>query len=98
MEKKLFSTRDINLATVLLTLKFTMDSVDFQVEGERQMPVGYFNFDDSQELRDAEAKYWRGMLAVEPRTFVTNLRGLKAQVSNVYKGPRQDYSKYKSTK
>ena len=95
--QKMFSSRDIYLCATLVTMKFYMTNVDFQIEGGRQTPVGYFNFEDTPELRKAENKYWQGLLAVEPRTFITNLRGLKAQCSNVYKGPNQDYSKYKRT-
>lgn len=93
--KKLFSTRDLYLASTLVTMKFYMTNVDFQIEGGKQTPVGYFNFEDTPELRSAENKYWQGMLAIEPRAFITNLRGLKAQCTNVYKSPTHDYSQYK---
>jgi len=93
--ENLFSTRDLYLAATLVTLKFYMNGVDFQIEGERSMPVGYFKFEESPELREAEKKFWQGLLAVEPRAFITNMRGLKAQVSNVYKGPHQNHSKFK---
>lgn len=91
-EKELFSTRDLYLASTLVSMKFFMVSVDFQIEGAK--PVGYFNFEDTKELRETEQKYWQGQLKVEPRAFVTNLRGLKAQVSNVYNSPRVDISKF----
>jgi len=94
-DEKIFSTRDLYLATTLVTLKFLMTGIDFQVEGDKNMPVGYFNFEETEQLKEAEKKYWQGLLAIEPRTFITNLRGLKAQVSNIYKGPRVDYSKFK---
>ena len=89
--KKFFSTRDIYLATTLITLRFTMVGLDFQIEGEKNNPVGYFKFENSPELREAEKKYWQGNLAVEPKLFITNMRGLKAQISNIYKGPHQEY-------
>lgn len=94
-KQKIFSTRDLYLASVLTTLKFPMAGIDFQIEGEKNQPVGYFNFEDSVELRDAEKKYWQMMLSVEPRTYVNNLRGLKAQVTNIYKGPRVNLSQFK---
>lgn len=93
-DENLFSTRDIYLAATLLTMKFALLSIDYQIEGERKFPVGYFNFESTKELREVEMKYFQGALAVEPRTFVTNMRGLKAQVSNIYKGPRVDQSKF----
>lgn len=87
VEKTVFSTRDMSLASTLVTLQCYMIGVDYQQEGDMNRPVGYFNFEDTSELRDIESKYWRGELLVEPRTFVTNLRSLKARVTNMYKNP-----------
>ena len=86
-----FSTRDLNLATTLITLRFEMTGIDYQVEGEKQRPVGYFNFEDSMELQEATRKFWSGDLSVEPRNFMNNLRGLKAQINNFYKSPHSKY-------
>lgn len=88
-EKKVFSTRDISLAATFVLMKFPMIGIDFQVEGQKNLAVGYFSFEDSQELREAEMKFWSGQLAVEPRNFTTTVRGLKARVNNVYKSPSQ---------
>jgi len=93
MENKLFSTRDLNLASVFITLKFPLVSIDFQVESDKI--VGYMNFDGCKELYDAETKFWAGNLAVEPRNFIMNMRGLKAQLTNTFKGPRVDTSNFK---
>ena len=82
-----FSTRDLYLASTLVSLKFYMVGIDYQYEGERNQPVGYFKFEKTPELVEAEKKYWQGLLSIEPRTFVTNMRGLKSQVATVYKGP-----------
>ena len=96
MEKKdIFSTRDLNLATTLITLRYYMQSVDYQVEGDRQRMVGYFNFENTPELRKTEQDFWQGKLAVEPRQFITNMRSLKAQINSVYKSPQTDSSKFK---
>lgn len=95
-EKPVFSTRDIYLATTLVTMRFPMIGVDYQVEGDRNMPVGYFHFEDTSDIREAEGKYWKGSLAIEPRTFITNLRGLKAQVSSVYKNPQSNMNQIKT--
>ena len=89
-EKKVFQTRDIYLATTLITLRFLLVGIDYQVEGENRRPVGYFNFDDTQALRDAQNSYWQGRLSIEPKQFITNLRSLKAQINNEYKGPRSE--------
>jgi hypothetical protein len=103
---KFFSTRDIYLASTLITLKFPLKSVDYQQEGINNRLTGYFNFEDTPEIHGAEQKYWDRSLVVEPLLFVTNLKGLKAQVVGQYKSPRTNgnygggysssYKKYRS--
>jgi hypothetical protein len=83
----LFTTRDIYLASTLITMNFRLVGIDYQYEGERKRPIGYFNFEESNDLREAEREYWSGQLAVEPRFFITNLKGLKAQAEGTYKRP-----------
>ena len=90
--KKYFSTRDLYLATTLITLRFYMVGVDYQVEGDRRLPVGYFKFDDTSDLQDAIKKYKQGLISIEPRAFITNLRSLKAEVNNVYKNPNSEFN------
>jgi hypothetical protein len=90
---KPFTTRDITLAASLTTLKFYLVNIDYQVEGSRQQPVGYFEFDDTQALRDAEKDFQRRKLMVEPREFIENLKNLKSQVTNVFKSPNSEYAK-----
>ncbi len=87
MEKKLFSTRDIYLASTLITLKFYMINIDYQIEGDRNRPVGYFSFEETAILKDACQKYLQGLLSVEPKAFVTNLHSLKSTITNVYHNP-----------
>ena len=94
--KQIYSTRDLNLAATLTTLKFYLESLDFQIEGSKQQAVGYFNFDDCENLQEAIQKYWRDELSVEPKLFMNNVRSLKAQITNVYKGPRVDMGKFKT--
>lgn len=86
-EQKIFSTRDLYLATTLVTLKFMMIGIDYQVEGSRNRPIGFFKFEDSPRLQDAKAKYGQGLLMVEPKSFVTNLNGLKAEVIGALSNP-----------
>lgn len=93
---KIFSTRDLYLASALVTLKFYVVNIDYQIEGEKNQPVGYFNFEETPELKEAEKKYWQGLLSIEPRTYINNMRGLKAQVIGTYKGPRVDRSQFKT--
>ena len=78
----IFSTRDLPLAATLVTLKFFMVGVDYQLEGQKNNPIGYFKFEDSPELQEAKQKYSQGLLAVEPKVFTTNMHSLKAEVVN----------------
>ncbi len=81
-EIKIFSTRDLPLAATLVTLKFFMLGVDYQLEGKKNSPVGYFKFEDTPALQEAKKKFTQGFIAVEPKIFVTNLHSLKAEVVN----------------
>lgn len=85
--EKLYITRDLYLASTLITLKFNIVDITFQIEGLNPNPVGYFSFNNTPELKEAEEQYFKGNLAVEPREFVTNMRTLKSQISNAAKNP-----------
>lgn len=84
---KIFSTRDLYLASALITLKFPLQGVDYSIEGEKSLPVGYFQFKDSEDLQDARQKYSQGLISVEPRMFITNMRSLKAEIANIFRNP-----------
>lgn len=85
----IFSTRDLYLAATLITLKFEMMGIDYQFEGQKSGPIGYFKFKDTPTLRDARQKYTQSLLSVEPKLFVTNMHSLKAEVTNAFKNPHQ---------
>ncbi len=87
MDDTIFSTRDLYLAATLVTLKFALIGIDYQIEGTKPNPVGYFKFTQSESLRLSHQKYTQGMLSVEPKTFVTNMHSLKSEVTNVFKNP-----------
>lgn len=91
----IFSTRDIYLAATLITLKFFQCGLDFQIEGEKNRPIGFFKFESTPALMDAKAKYSQGLLAVEPKSFVTNLNSLKAEVIGVFSNPHLEPLKTK---
>ena len=91
MEENYYVSRDIYLATSLVTLKFPLIKIDYQIEGTRRLPVGYFSFENTTELVKTEKQYWQGTLLVEPRAFVNNLRSLKSRVTNTYKSPSEGY-------
>lgn len=88
-EENVFSTRDLALAATLMTLKFRLEGTDMQFEGSKREPIGYFKFEESQNLKEARQKYMQSMLMVEPQLFVTNMRALKAEVANWAKNPHQ---------
>ena len=88
-EKEYYSTRDINLAAVLMTMNQFMANVDFQIEGREGKMVGYFNFEKTPELEEIEKNYWHRKITVEPREFILNLRTLKSQVNSIYKNPNK---------
>ena len=87
IDENVFSTRDLGLAATLMTLKFPLIGVDYQIEGVRQNPIGYFRFTNSLALKEAHQKYAQGLLAIEPRLFLSNIHSLKAEVTNMWKNP-----------
>lgn len=82
-----FSTRDLGLAATLIYLKFDMHNVDYQIEGNKNYLVGYFQFLDTPELQEAKVQYYSAKLAVEPNAYNNIIRRLKAEINNVYKDP-----------
>jgi hypothetical protein len=89
--KETYSTRDIYLSATLLSLRFTLVGINYQYEGERNKPVGYFQFEESPQLMTAREDYWNKKIAIEPQELFTNLRGLRAQINDQYKNP--DYAR-----
>lgn len=84
---KLFSTRDLYLAATLVTLKFYLSGIDYQIEGDKNSPIGYFKFEDTPEIQEAKSRYTQGLLMIEPKSFITNLKSLKSELVNIYKNP-----------
>jgi hypothetical protein len=85
--ENIFSTRDLYLAATLVSLKFYLLGIDYQIEGDKNQPIGYFKFENTQEIQEAKARYTQGLLMVEPKSFVTNLKSLKSEIVNIYKNP-----------
>jgi len=81
-ENEIFSTRDIYLASTLVCLKFYMVGIDYAIEGQKNLAVGYFKFEDTPALQEARGKYLQSLLSVEPKMFVTNLKSLKSEIYN----------------
>lgn len=86
-DKTIFSTRDLYLASTLVTLRFPMIGIDYQVEGIKPKPIGYFKFEETPELHEVRSKYNQSLLVVEPKLFISNLQSLKSEVVNMFQNP-----------
>ena len=86
-EENIFSTRDLTEAATLVTLKFALTGIDYQIEGTKPNPIGYFKFEQSEALREARQKYTQSLITVDPKAFMTNVHALKAEVTNTFRNP-----------
>lgn len=86
-DETVFSTRDLTMAVTLVTLKFPITGIDYQYEGTKREPIGYFKFESTQALKEARQKFTQGLISVEPKMFMTNLHSLKAEVKNAVNNP-----------
>ena len=86
-DENIYSTRDLTTAATLVTLKFALVGIDYQIEGSKGNPVGYFKFEATEKLREALQKFTQSLLSVEPKLFMTNVHALKAEVTNAFKNP-----------
>ena len=87
IEHQPFMTRDLYLASTLVTLHFPLLSIDYQIEGIKPKPIGYFKFEDSPQLHATRNDYNQSLLLVEPKLFISNLQSLKAEVVNMFNNP-----------
>jgi hypothetical protein len=74
-EKVFYQTSDINLAATLVTIGFTIETIN-PMNPNRVM----LYFDDTEELRKAVENYWNDKLTVVPREFINNRRDLMSRV------------------
>lgn len=93
-EPKIFSTRDLYLASTLVTLHYKMLGVDLQIEGIKPRGIGYFKFDDTKELRDTLNDYNQGLILIEPRMYMNNLQSLKSTVVNFQQNPMSEMNRH----
>jgi len=89
-ENEFYATQDIYVAATLITIGYYMETVDYKIDERKKIPVGIFKFKMTPELKEVEKKYLQDLIKVEPKTFINNLRGLKANTANVYKNPSTD--------
>ena len=92
-DNEVYSTKDLLTAAAFVMLKFKIQGVDYQIEGYKRRPVGFFKFDNSKELREAEYKLAHRDLAFEPLGFMATYHHLKSWVENSYNNPHVDFNK-----
>lgn len=85
--KNLFSTKDLTLAATLVSLGFKVEGITIQLEGSSYKAVGYFRFEEENNLQDTISCYMQGELKIEPRLLMSNIRTLKSSVVSAYKAP-----------
>ena len=82
-ETKEFTTKDLLLASVLVTLGFPYSGPTISYEGSRGRAVGFWIFKEDENLALARRQYNSGLLRVEPRALWSSLSGLKSEVASV---------------
>jgi hypothetical protein len=92
-ERQPFMTRDLYLASTLVTLHFPLLGIDYQIEGVKPKPIGYFKFEDTPQLHETRNDYNQSLLLVEPKQFISNLQSLKAEVVNMFQNPNSAANK-----
>jgi hypothetical protein len=76
-----FSTRELVLAAALSSLGQTVLNLDVAYEGSKNNPVGFFIFQDSEELQELVRQIRTKKALVEPHAFQNSIRSLKSWVS-----------------
>lgn len=69
-----FETTDLSLSTTLVCLGFQIDYLD---KSEQKVK---FIFKSSPELNKAVQAFWTAELRIEPLTYFSNLKALKARL------------------
>lgn len=71
-------TKDLCLATAMITLDMHPDSIEVHEEKGKQ--VAEFIFESTTDFQIALKKYWDGDLRIEPRLFYANLKATKNRI------------------
>ena len=87
---RIWSTRDLSLASALVTLRFRMTGIDLQYTGDQNRPIGFFKFLDTAELQETKDQFNQGLILVEPKQFMTNMKSLKSEIINLQSNPHQN--------
>ena len=80
-EQPLYRTRDLYLGATLVCLKFPILLIDSLQEGMKRNLIGIFCFADTPLIRETELRYMQGLLAVEPKAYVSAMHSLKSKVT-----------------
>ena len=86
--------RDIYFAAALLTLRFNLLNIDYKIDKFKRQLIGFFKFEETPQLVKARKEYLNKELVIEPILFISNLRGLKSQLANIYKSPHTNMEKF----
>ena len=84
---KTYVVRDLYLAAALLTMKFPVLEINVQLEGMKNIPIGYFTFETTPELTKAVNMYLNKEMRLEPIEYFGNVRQLKSQAISAGKNP-----------
>jgi len=82
---EIFSTRDIKLASTLMTLGFPLVGIDYQREGTKPQAVGYFKFKQTDALEDVKIGHMQDRYMF--RRLLENVNALRAEVTNMKLNP-----------
>lgn len=93
--EQFYTTRDLIEASTLVTLKFRVVNITYQIEGRKNLPIGYFEFENSERLQQAVNAFHNCELAVEPKEFFTHVKALKSRVTGFCKSPNTDFDQLK---
>lgn len=74
-KQELYTTTDLALSA-MISLYYPLDSVDWTEDPHKAK----FLFKKDEQLDQLVASYWRGELRVNPQTYFTALKNIKAQL------------------
>lgn len=84
-----FETKDLNLACVLLSLGYTLDSID---KREPQKSIFIFLRQDGDGLDEIIQSFWARALKLDPLSVLTSLKLLKNRLYSEEK-PKESITK-----
>ena len=79
---KVFSTRDLHLASTLVVQKFDLLGVDLEYLGSRNSPVGFFNFKWTPLIEEEQRRWMLDRVMVPSRSYDSAVRTLKSYVTS----------------